>query len=344
MTAPLSATAVETPPAKREVVVRVDDRIRLASAVLAATNYPDKSQERKKHGTHAHARGTRKVVGEFGSHPAVHAMQVLLEQNTPLSAIYNYFLRLTWPNLEPTEEAPRWVPPRWHEHLRRFYEQTNLEKWWADDAPQWQTPVRHLREAFTKIDMYAFFRPFVGEVVETFVFMPNVSYPSDQTFGFRVGGELVTIMPPPVAWGDSPPWPYKDDPALAYRAALNEYATLLMAAYLRQHGSVIQSISDKPLAIDEKYAEAHGNWMSQFMGIFRAAITVLFLEDSVSPLEAKSFIMHMQKVEYLTALPGIVNVMRRYLEDHRTGKYAQFADYLPNFPKHLRVAKTIAAL
>src|SRR5258707_186358 len=84
---------------KRQVVIRVDDRVRLMSAVLAATNYPEKSQERKKHGTHLHARGTRKVVAEYTHHPAVSAMQILLDQNIPLASMYSYALRLTWPAL-----------------------------------------------------------------------------------------------------------------------------------------------------------------------------------------------------------------------------------------------------
>lgn len=329
---------------KRQLVVRIDDRVRLISAVLAATNYPDQSQDRKKHGTHAHARGTRKNVAEYNHHPAVHAMQVLLDAGVPLSAMYNYVLRLTWPGLEADSELPRWVPPRWHEHLKHFYEQTGLEKWWADEAPNWQTPLRHLREAFTPVDIYTFLEPFVGYVAETLVFMPNISFPTDQTVSFRTGGELVAIMPPPMAWGDSPPWPYKDEPALAYRVALAEFGGLLMSAYMRQYEEALRALSEKPLPIDEKFAASHRTWQEQFMGLFKATITALFLEDSVSSLEAKSFTQYMQKVEGLTILPNVVTVIRRYLEEYRAGRYKTFGEYLPNFPKHLRVARTIAAL
>jgi hypothetical protein len=322
----------------------VDDRVRLLSAVLAATDYPDKSQARRKHGTHAHARGTRKLVAEYAHHPAVHAMQVLLNQGIPLASMYNYLLRLTWPGLTSDEEMPRWVPPRWHEHLKHFYEQTGLHTWWESETIQWETPVRHLRDAFNSIDMYNFFEPFVGYVAEMLVFMPNISYPSDQSIGLRIGGELVAIMPPPIAWGDSPPWPYKDDPALAYRAALGEYGGLLMGAYMRQHESIIKTLAEKPLPIDDKYAAVHPTWQDQFMGVFKASTTALFLESVVSALEAKSFLQYMQKVENLTVLPGVVNVFRRYLDEYKAGHYKNFAEYLPNLPKHLRVAKTISAL
>ncbi|CAG1013004.1 MAG: hypothetical protein IAE83_14160 [Anaerolinea sp.] len=327
---------------KRVVEVRTDDRIRLMSAVLAATDYPDASQARKKHGTHPHARGTRRLVAEYTHHPATHAMQVLLDQNIPMASIMNYAMRLTLPNFAIDEDVPRWVPPRWHEHLQKFYEATDLGKWWTEEGDHWETALRHLREAYAHVDLYTFFRPFVGEVVEQFVFMPNICYPSDQTIGFRIGGHLITIMPPPMAWGDSPPWPYKDDPGLAYRAALHEYGGMLMDAYMRQHEEVIGPLAEKPLPLDDKFLAAHSTWHEQFLNMFRAAVTAMFLEDAVSALEAKSFVQYMQKVEQLGTLPNVVTLLRRYLEDQKSGKYETFASYLPVFAKQLKVARTIS--
>ncbi|MEP7284907.1 MAG: hypothetical protein ABI947_03970 [Chloroflexota bacterium] len=328
---------------KRQVIVRIDDRVRLMSAVLAATNYPDKSQERKKHGTHPHARGTRKVVSDYSHHPAVHAMQVLLDQNVPLNSMYNYVMRLTWPALT-TDDMPRWVPPRWNEHLKHFYEVTNIAKWWATEDENWKTPLRHLTEVFDKVDLYAALEPFVGNIAESFVFMPNIGYPSDQNIGLRLGGELIAIVPPPIAWGDSPPWPYKDDEALAYRAALTEYGTILISSFMRQQSAIINTLAEKPLEVSEKYSLTHPTWQDQFVGLFTAALIYLLLEDSVSSLEAKSFMQYMQKVENVTILPSVASVFRRYLEEYKAGHYASFVEFLPNFSKQLRVVKTIAAL
>ncbi len=328
---------------KRQVVIRIDDRVRLLSAVLAATNYPEKSQERKKHGTHLHARGTRKVVTDFTHHPAVHAMQVLLDQHIPLSSMYSYVERLTWPGMA-GDDMPRWVPPRWNEHLRHFYEVTKLAQWWTDEDAAWQTPARHLREIFAKVDLYTFLEPFVGPVVETLIFMPNISYPTDQNVGLRIGGELIAIMPPPMAWGDSPPWPYKDDAALAYRTALSEYTDVLMGAYMREHEGSFSLLAEKPLPVGDKFVAAHPTWHDQFLGLFKAAVIYLFLEESVSSLEARSFMQYMQKVEGLTILAGVASILRRYLDEYKAGHYSNFAEYLPNFQKHLRVVKTLAAL
>ncbi|HVO44020.1 MAG TPA: hypothetical protein VMT34_15435 [Aggregatilineales bacterium] len=325
---------------KRQVIVRMDDRVRLISAVLAATTYPDRSQEHKKHGTHPHARATRKLVGEFGHHPAVHAMQVLVDQGLGLPSMVGYVLRLSWPALEGAE-MPRWVPPRWDEHLRHFYEITQLAKLWADEDSAWQPPLRHLREAFSKVDLVTFLEPFVGPIPEKLVFMPNISYPTDQTIGLRVGGELIAIMPPPLAWGDSAPWPYKDDEALAYRVALTEYLNILLREYMAFHADAFAQAAQTPLPVEEQYTALHPHWDDQFRGLLRTAAIALFLEQSVSSLEAKSYMQYMQKLENLTVLPGMVAVMRHFIEESRAGRYGGLVDFLPSFPQQLREALSV---
>jgi hypothetical protein len=79
------------------------------------------------------------------------------------------------------------------------------------------------------------------------------------------------------------------------------------------------------------------------MGVFKAALVTLFFEDIGSNLEARSFTQYMQKVEQLPMLPGVVGVLRRYLEEYHAGNYESFADYLPHLPKHLKLARTFTA-
>ncbi len=328
---------------KRNVLIRVDNRTRLMSAVLAATNYPDKSQERQKHGIPLHARGTRKLIADYAHHPAVNALQVLLDQNVPLSSIFSYALRLSWPNLE-TDEPPRWVPPRWNEHLKHFYELTHLEQWWADEDENWQTPVRHLTDIFSKVDFYSFLQPFFGFVPETFVFIPNISFPEDQNIRLRVGAELIALVPPRKAWGDSAPWPYDNDPVYMYQETLKAYEELLLGAHLRQYASTISTLSEKPLPVGEKFVALHPTWTDQLIGLFTSASTAMFLEEVIDAREAKAFVQMQQKVDGITILSGVISILKRYVEEQKTGKYANFAEYLPNFAKHLRVVKTISAL
>ncbi len=113
---------------------------------------------------------------------------------------------------------------------------------------------------------------------------------------------------------------------------------------MRQHEDIIKVLAEKPLPVNDKYVALHPTWQDQFLGLFKAALIHLFLEDAVSSLEAKSFMQYMQKVENVAVLPGIVSIFRHYLDEYRAGRYTDFADFLPSFPKQLRVVKTIAAL
>ena len=69
------------------VEVVIDNRVRLMSALLAATSWPDDEQTRKPHGTHAHARGTRKLLQVYDKHPAVLIMQALLDRGADAKAV-----------------------------------------------------------------------------------------------------------------------------------------------------------------------------------------------------------------------------------------------------------------
>jgi hypothetical protein len=330
-------------PESRSVQIRIDNRTRLVSAALAATNYPDKSQERQKHGVTLHARGTRKWVSEFTHHPAVSALQILLNQNVPLEPIFGYALRLSWPGLE-IDDAPRWVPPRWHEQLRHFQEVTKLAEWWQNEDDQWQSSLRHLIEIFGKVDFYKFLMPFFGTMPEQLVFLPNLSYPTDHNVAVHVSGELAVIIPPRKAWGDSAPWPYDNDPVYIYQEALRGYIKLLMSAELRSQPELIATLSERPLPVGEKFTTLHPKWTDQLTALFTAGAIACFLEDAIDARESKAFSHMMQKVEGLTLLPGVISLLKRYQDEKHGGKYSTFIEYLPVFVKQLRVARTIGAL
>lgn len=327
----------------KSLQVRIDDRARLMSAVLAATNLPEKAQEVIGHRPHVHARHTTQRVTEFASHPAVAGAKTLLNKNAPLEALYTYALKLSWPDLEDTLNPP-WVPNQWNVHLRDFYLKTKLEEWWQAENDSWQKARQDSEKLLSPVDFYSFLEPFLGEIVETLVFMPNISYPSERSVGLRIGSELNCIVPPRIAWGDNPPWPFDEDAGHLYTEALGSYARLLMLSYLRQHASLVAPVAQKPLAVSQKFSELHRTWGDQFVELFSAGAVALFLEESVNIQEAKAYVLMQNKAQGLKILPGVVSVLRRYLTEHADGKYETFINYLPNFPGHLRVAKTISSL
>ena len=84
------------------------------------------------------------------------------------------------------------------------------------------------------------------------------------------------------------------------------------------------------------------------MSVLRAGASkvavAIFLEETINPQEAKAYILMENKVHGVTILPSVVSVLKRYLSEHKEGRFEQLSDFLPNFGKHLRVAKRMISL
>lgn len=329
--------------ANKSIVVRIDDRIRLMSAILSVTNYPDKAQQHIGHRPHTHARNTTRWLHEYKNHPAVVQTQLLLDKKAPLEALYTYILRLPWPDLKGAE-APPWIPANWNHHMRDLYETSKLQRLWNDEAGQWEKAQIEAVSVFKEVDFYSFLKPFFGDVPEQLVFMPNISYPSETAVGVRMDNELICAVPPRIAWGDNPPWPFTEDKAHVFSSSLVEYVRLLMLAYLRQNAKAVDPVTQKELPVSDEFKARFPTWGEQFTFLFVAGVVALFLETRVSKKEAEAYILVEKKAKGVTILPGVVSVLKRYLGDYQNGKYKELTDFLPLFPGHLKIAKTITSL
>lgn len=329
--------------AQKSVVVRIDDRIRLMSALLSVTDYPEKAHQRKGHRPHAHARATAKALQEYKSHPAVMQTQYLLTKNAPLEALYTYVLRLSWPDLTIAENPP-WIPQNWNQHMRDFYQTSKLQDIWNQDAAEWQKALSESNSVFKDVDFYGFLKPFFGEIGTQLVFMPNISYPSDISVGVRVDGELLAAVPPRIAWGDNPPWPFTEDKAHVFSNSLVEYVRLLTLAYLRENAKIVDPVAQKELPVTDDFKVRYPTWGEQFTWLFVAGLVAMFLESRINAQEAQAYILMEKKAKGVMILPGVVSVLKRYVGEYETGKYKEFTEFLPHFPGHLKIAKTITSL
>ena len=325
------------------VLVTVDDRARLMSAVLSITDWPAREQARKRHRAHAHARATAKRVQSLAKHPAVHSLQTLLDQNTPLEAIYTYALRLSWPELRLETVLP-WAPPYWDEQLQDFYAQTELATFWEEEKEAWARAQEEAQKAIAGVDFQHFLEPFFGVVQERFVLMPNISYPSDTEVGVRLDDTLFCLIPPRIAWGDNEPWPFDDDAAHIVRGALTQYAQLLITAYLRLNAATIAPTTTTPLPVSDAFRHTYPTWGDQFTALFVGGAVALFLEETFGPQEARAYVLMEKRTNGLDILPSVVSVLKRYLEEHAEARYDQLVDFLPTFGKHLRVAQRLTSL
>ncbi len=326
-----------------DVSVRLDNRVRLISAVLACTRLPEQNQQRKPHGTHAHARATQKRLADLRAHEAVVGMQTLLDRGTPLEAIFSLGMLLRLPELM-IDSLPPWAPSDWDDKLGDFYACADLTAWWNEEDDAWQKSLSETAKVFRNVQLKPFFEQFFGGITDSLLFIPNISFPTDQELGLRLAGTLATIVPPRLAWGDSAPWPFDEDPAHVYRAAITQYGRMLMHSYLRQHADQAAAVTQNGLPVGDQLQAMYPTWEEQLTTVFLAAAVAIYLEDHVSQTEANAYVLVERKARGMTVLPAVIHVLRRYLSEREAGRYQSLIEFLPVFPKQLRIAARLVSL
>ena len=219
--------------ASGDVQVRIDDRARLMGALLAATRAPDLAQARAKHGTHAHARATRRRVQPLVHHPAALAADALLERGMTPKSLFALAFALDPATLRPAVPFAG-LPPALSDGLPDFALRAELADWWDVEAEAWERSTAEAQRAFVGVVLAPFLEGFFGPTAAQLTFMPNIGYPADETLALAANGGLIAVSPPPAAWGESPPWPFDEDLAHVQGAAIAAYSRLRLADALRE--------------------------------------------------------------------------------------------------------------
>ena len=194
--------------------VTIDDRLRLVTAVLAASNWPSEEQRQLTHAVHPHAKQVRQLVQSFSSHPAVNGTNEALLNGVDLADLFSAALRCTWPDFIPQEALPHLLKIKdWVGSLADFAAKTAVAtEFWPQHTAVWQEAQSALEEIFAKGDLLAALGQ-LGDVVDTAVsLMPNLIFPMLSPVVATREGALTLLLPPPKAVGESPPWPFDEDP------------------------------------------------------------------------------------------------------------------------------------
>jgi hypothetical protein len=115
----------------------------------------------------------------------------------------------------------------------------------------------------------------------------------------------------------------------------------LLKAYLDAHETELAEISKEDLPLHEQFIAQYPTWREQFSTLFLSGIVAMYLEGHVDDKEYKAYMLMEKKASGLVNLPGTVSVMRRYLQEVGGDKYNNLIEFLPIFPKQLRVAQKI---
>lgn len=279
------------------LTIKIDDRARLVTAVLAASEWPDEEQKQLTHAVHPHAKQTRQFVQKYTFHQAVRGVNEALLNGVTLEELFSTAVRCTWPTFEPAEPLPNLLKiERWVRSLADFEHDTEIaDKFWPKYDAEWQTAVASLAGIFQDGKTLAFLEKLTkGSMDRDIVIMPNLVYPALSPVLATAQATLFVLLPPLKAVGESAPWPYDEDPPQVIMTLCQQLSTRLMADHLAPLGKPQREL-------------------------FRHAATTLCLEAVFDDAEGQAYLLRTRKTEKLPELPLVVENLRRYLAGELAG-------------------------
>lgn len=282
------------------VLVRSDDRLRLAGSLLAASDWPEREQAAKAYKPHRVAEQAQRRFAPHRGQAAVAETQRLVGAGEGLERLYAYALRGDW-------------PAALAEGLPDFKAAAQPEAFWADTEADWTQAEADARVVLARADLAQFLGDLFGPLDQPLVFVPNLLFPGRQSLAVADSSEVVVCAPPPKAWGTSPPWRYHERP--------DEVLAGLAEAFARR-------LFLSRLADDQAAWQAHA-------GRFALAAAVLFLRQAEGEAAGDQFMIMEKRTRGLPDLPAVVGALQAALDDRRSGKYAGFGEYVADFVAQL---------
>ncbi len=276
-----------------EIKVKVDDRARLVTAVLAASQWPEAEQAQLPHAVHAHAKQTRQFLSSFSTHAAVVGMDQSWLNGVELDQMFNAAARCQWPSFitSPRETLPRVLQiETWTQSLAQFARDTKIAtQFWPQKQAIWDAATAELRTVFPNSNLVTFINQFKGkQITQTVNIMPNLVYPVLSPILATSKQHFYLLIPPPKAVGESPPWPYSEDPGWVVALASRQL--------------VIHTFADELRQLEDEQGK-----------LLVHAATTLCLEAVLDEFEGQAYLLRRKKEENLPTLPTTVENLRAYL-------------------------------
>lgn len=242
--------------------IKIDERLRLVTAVLAASNWPADEQNQLTHAVHPQAKQVHQFVQPFSTHPAVNGANEAMLNGVALADLFSAALRCTWPDFTPTTELPHVLKIKgWVQSLADFARDTAVvTKFWSQHTAVWNEAQTALETIFAGDGLLASLAQLQGAKLETAVtLMPNLVFPALSPVVATNEGALTLLLPPPKAVGESPPWPFDEDPGWVVANVCQQLVPHLLAAELAKLDD-----AQRPVAIHAAVAHCLGQLLDDF--------------------------------------------------------------------------------
>lgn len=301
------------------LAVITNPHARTLSALLAATDWPEREQRPLPRGVHPQAAALKKHVADFKSHPAVAYVQAALNADPDLRPLFTRAV---------TDEAELSA------HLNSFAAEAGLDAYWASNDSAWAEAVAEVQAHVNGIDFTAILNEAFGAAPAELIILPNLAYPTTHSFGFGTLERAYSLMPPRKAVGESPPWPFRDDRDYILRLAIHDFTQCLLADVLEKNPGLLP---DSPLSeqLPADFRAEHPAWPRQVTELFAYGMMTIFL-NRLDDGAGDSFALFERRTRKLTVLPAAITAVANYLDGRAKGQIASLADYLPRFTEALK--------
>ncbi len=257
-----------------QVNIVIDDQLRLITAVLAASHWPDHEQAQLTHAVHPHAKQTRQYLAQYNTHPAVIWVNQVIERGEPLDDVFTAISQ----NVQ-------------QEAFADFLTTTKLTTFWQEHAALWDEAKSDLTDIFKESQLPAFLNQISDDpLTQTIRIMPNLTYPSLSPVLVSDFDTLTLLPSLPKAVGESPPWPYGEDPGWVHTNVCRRLVQFALADTMEFLPEIKQAL------------------------LTHAAVT-LYLETAVDEGEAMAYMVRSKKQHKLPTLPLVVENLRAYLAE-----------------------------
>lgn len=247
-----------------ELTVRMDERVRLVTAVLAAGDWPQMEQAQERHAVHPHAKQTQHFVRPFAEHVAVRQADQLLAAGVSLEALFSAARRCSWPDFDVVGSLP---PGKnidaWPAALAAFARDTGIvARHWQPHRAVWQEAVddlSHIFAAGTLVSVLQRLRS--APIAQTLQVMPTLVVPMLTPVLATTASTCLLLLPPPKAVGESPPWPYREDPAWVVTRVSEQFVGYLLAdewATFSERERVVRLRAAVSVCLTELFDEMEG--------------------------------------------------------------------------------------
>jgi hypothetical protein len=261
-------------------------------AALAASNWPGLEQSETPHAVHSHSKQVVRHVRPYRNHPAVIQLNRALSLGIPLRDLFSAAIRCRRKTMEPLEPLPDSLADGvLVGALADFGCESDIESFWKDHESPWQRAISECEAIFQRRRLISLLQR-ISKLEERrqVLVMPAIVFPMLHPVLAVSSRELQMIVPPAKAWGESPPWPFGEDPAWVVAQVCGSLAVHFLGGTFSQLDHTRQAL-------------------------LQHAVIAVCLEREFDEAEGMAYMVRNRKELDLPQLPRVIGSIRDFLAD-----------------------------